>query len=185
MGEALTLHPESSCRTVTGIEVEAARPRPGVLVLTYTVSGRMGGVALPAPAAPARADDLWRRTCFEAFVAAPSGAGYYEFNFAPSTAWAAYAFSGYRAGKTNVGDLAAPAIEVATGPSSFTLRATLDLSGLSGLIPGGPWRVGLSAVIEEALGRISYWALAHPPGRADFHADCNLALPLSPTPAEA
>jgi hypothetical protein len=52
MGEALILHPESSCRAVTGIEVEAARPRPGVLVLTYAVSGRTGGLALPAPAAP-------------------------------------------------------------------------------------------------------------------------------------
>jgi hypothetical protein len=179
MLQALILHPESSCRAVTGIEVEAARPRPGVLVLTYTVSGRMGGLALPVPAAPARADDLWRHTCFEAFVAAPSGAGYTEFNFAPSTAWAAYAFSGYRAGKANVGDLAAPAIEVATGPSAFTLRATLELGGLPGLVPGGPWRVGLSAVIEESLGRISYWALAHPPGRADFHAACGFALSLT------
>jgi hypothetical protein len=178
MGEALILHPESSCRAVGGIEVSATRPRPGVLVLTYAVSGRTGGLALPAPAAPARAEDLWRHTCFEAFVAAPSGAGYTEFNFAPSTEWAAYAFSGYRAGKANVNDVAAPAIEVATGPSEFTLRATLELGGLPGLDPGGPWRVGLAAVIEEALGRISYWALTHPPGRADFHAARGFALAL-------
>jgi hypothetical protein len=39
--------------------------------------------------------------------------------------------------------------------------------------PGASWRLGLSAVIEETSGRISYWALAHPPGKADFHhSDC-------------
>ena len=35
------------------------------------------------------------------------------------------------------------------------------------------WRLGLSAVIEDTSGRKSYWALAHPPGKPDFHhADC-------------
>jgi len=33
-------------------------------------------------------DELWQHTCFEAFIGTSSGAGYYEFNFAPSTQWA-------------------------------------------------------------------------------------------------
>jgi hypothetical protein len=34
-------------------------------------------------------------------------------------------------------------------------------------------RFGLAAVIEETSGRRSFWALAHPPGKPDFHhADC-------------
>ncbi len=175
---ALILHPEARCVAVTGIEVEAARPRPGALALTFAVSGRTGGIRLPAAAAPARADDLWRHTCFEAFVAAAPGGPYYEFNFAPSTAWAAYAFTGYRAGKANAGNMAAPDVEVGATPSSFTLKATLELGSLTGLRPGAPWRLGLAAVVEEAFGRISYWALAHPPGRADFHAASGFALTL-------
>jgi hypothetical protein len=43
----------------------------------------------------------------------------------------------------------------------------------------GVWRLGLSAVIEETNGTISYWAVAHPPGKADFHhSDC-FALELT------
>jgi hypothetical protein len=44
-----------------------------------------------------------------------------------------------------------------------------------------PWLLGLSAVIEEMNGRLSYWALAHPPGKPDFHhADCfALELPAA------
>jgi hypothetical protein len=49
----------------------------------------------------------------------------------------------------------------------------LALDGMSSLPRDAPWRLGLSAVIEETSGRKSYWALAHPPGKPDFHhADC-------------
>jgi hypothetical protein len=34
-------------------------------------------------------------------------------------------------------------------------------------------------VIEEAGGGISYWALAHPPGRPDFHHADGFALELA------
>ena len=39
-------------------------------------------------------------------------------------------------------------------------------------------RLGLSAVIEEADGRVSYWALAHPAPKPDFHHAGTLALQL-------
>jgi hypothetical protein len=39
-------------------------------------------------------------------------------------------------------------------------------------------KLGLSAVIEEKDGTLSYWALAHPPGRADFHDPACFALEL-------
>jgi hypothetical protein len=63
----------------------------------------------------------------------------------------------------------------------FELRAALALGRLPGLPGDAPWRLGLSAVIEEAGGGLSYWALAHPPGKADFHhSDCfALELPAA------
>jgi len=36
----------------------------------------------------------------------------------------------------------------------------------------------LSAVIEEESGTLSYWALRHAPGRADFHHPDGFALEL-------
>jgi hypothetical protein len=30
--------------------------------------------------------------------------------------------------------------------------------------------LGLTAVVEEENGRLSYWALKHPPGKPDFHS---------------
>jgi hypothetical protein len=165
---ALRLHPDLRCDAVMAIAVEVARPRVGALLLSYEVTGAIGEIRRPPIAVPARADELWRHTCFEAFIRPTAREGYLEFNFAPSTQWAAYRFDGYRSGM-RVADIAAPRIEVQSAPGRLSLQLALELDGL----PPGAWRVGLSAVIEETRGRLSYWALAHPPGKPDFHhADC-------------
>src|SRR5688500_15027063 len=99
MSQVLKLHPDSRCSAVRQIEVDTARPRADRLVLSYIVTGTMHDILMPSAVPPSRSDDLWQHTCFKAFVRCSSDAEYYEFNFAPSTQWAAYRFSGYRNGK--------------------------------------------------------------------------------------
>jgi hypothetical protein len=167
---ALKLHPDSLCAAATRIEVEVARPRAESLVLSYVVIGRIGDLRLPPVTAPARADELWRHTCFEAFVRPLPGEAYYEFNFAPSTLWAAYCFDSHRSGRRVAAEIGAPRIDAQSAPERYALQASLDVSGLPG---DAPWRLGLSTVIEETSGRKSYWALTHAPGQPDFHhSDC-------------
>ena len=169
MRQALKLHPDSRCTAATHVEVDVAFPRSGNLVLQYFVSGNMRELRLPPVSVPMRADELWRHTCFEAFLRAPPAAPYYELNFAPSTHWAAYRFSDYRSGMQIARDIDAPRFEVQSDAGSYKLQASLDLDHLTDMPSRAGWRLSLSAVIEEADGRKSYWALAHPPGDADFH----------------
>jgi hypothetical protein len=173
MRQALKRHPHSLCFAATHIEVEIARPRADRLILSYVVTGTVSDIRLPAVTKLVRSDELWRHTCFEAFIGAFEGSAYYEFNFAPSTRWAAYRFTGYRNGMVVAPEIGAPEIDMQSSPDRYTLRATLALGCLSALPHDAPWRLGLSVVIEEMSGRLSYWALAHPPGPPDFHhADC-------------
>jgi hypothetical protein len=174
MLHALKLHPESRSFAVRHVEVDVARKPAGGLVLRYVVSGNIGALALPAVTAPTRADELWRHTCFEAFIRPASGEAYYELNFAPSTQWAAYRFDWYRTGMRAAGDITALRSEVDRGGDRFTLQATLQCDESSELGRAAAWRLGLSAVLEETDGAKSYWALAHPPDKKpDFHhADC-------------
>jgi hypothetical protein len=166
--QALRLHPDSLCAAATRTEADVARPRPGNLILSYVVSGRISDLRMPPVMAPSRRDELWRHTCFEAFVRPSAGTGYYEFNFSPSTQWAAYRFDGYRSGMRVATEINAPRIEVRSSAETYTLQAELEFDGLS-----SPLHLGLSAVLEETNGCKSYWALAHPPGKADFHhSDC-------------
>lgn len=177
MRRALTPHPDSIGRAATGIEVDVVRTGPAGLTLTYVVSGRIADLNLPPAAPSARADELWRHTCFEAFVRPGADEAYCEFNFAPSTQWAAYRFERYRDGMSAPAEIAAPRIAVQADPDTLIVRAPLELHRLH--LSGGPWRLGLAAVIEETNGLVSYWALAHPPGKPDFHhSDC-FALELT------
>jgi hypothetical protein len=179
MRHVLRLHPDSHCLAVAQMEVVIARPQPGRLVLSYIVTGKMSDVRMPPVVASARSDELWRHTCFEAFVRASPGEEYYEFNFGPSTQWAAYRFGSYRSGMRVAAEISANPIEVTATAGSFILEASLDLDRLE-LPREVLWRLGLSALIEETSGRKSYWALAHPPGRPDFHHADSFAHELFP-----
>jgi hypothetical protein len=176
----LKRHPDSPCSAATHIEVDVTRPHAGNLLLSYVVTGKIGGVLMPPVGVAARSDELWRHTCFEAFVRAHPGDGYYEFNFAPSTQWAAYRFGGYRSGMVEATEIAAPAIDVQSSSDWYILRASLALDRLSAFASSASWRLGLSAVIEDVSGRKSYWALAHPPGDPDFHHSVCFAHEFSP-----
>jgi hypothetical protein len=180
MRHALRPHPDSACVAAMRIDVDVARPSAGSLVLTYVVDGGISELRLPAMTPTARGDELWQQTCFEAFVGTAAGAAYYEFNFAPSTQWAAYRFSGHRSGMRVATEISAPRIEVQPASDSYTLQASLTLGELPGLPRDVGWRLGLAAITEDTRGGKSYWALAHPPGKPDFHHfDC-FALEFSP-----
>lgn len=167
-------HPSTPCPAVTGLHVRVATQSGGGVALTYTLVGNPAALSIPAPARPERVDGLWRHTCFEAFVMADGGPAYRELNFSPSGEWAAYAFRQYREGGP-LAPMPAPVIEARVGEKVLRLDVTLPRMALPG---PGPLRLGLSAVIEEADGRLSYWALHHPPGKPDFHHASAFALEL-------
>jgi hypothetical protein len=110
-----------------------------------------------------RRDGLWKTTCFEAFLQAEDETDYREWNFSPSTDWAAYDFSARRDGMREADVGADPYIRMEDNLTWWTLGATIA-------VPTGiGWRLGLSAVIEEQDGTKSYWALAHGGDKPDFH----------------
>jgi hypothetical protein len=122
--------------------------------------------------------ELWRHTCFEAFVAIDGQASYHEFNFAPSREWHVYAFRAYRdlAPLTNV--LHSPNVAVSSTGNRLELDACIVLADLSVIHSHSPLRLGLSAVIESQNGSLSYWALCHPAAKPDFHHVDAFALRL-------
>jgi hypothetical protein len=176
---SLHRHPESAGAEAVIVTVEAERTGADGLELTYRLEGDLSQIVLPPAAAPERTDELWLHSCCEAFVMASAG-GYYEFNFAPSSQWAAYHLDGYRSG-ISTASVTAPRIVSQTRDGGYQLRVELALAGLSGLPPAVPWRLGLSTILEDANGGRSFWALAHPPGKPDFHHPDSFALELAPT----
>lgn len=177
---SLQPHPQSRCESLTGIAVDVGRLGPRRLRLRFELCGGARHVVMPPFAiAPARRDGLWQHSCFEAFLRAGDDDVYYEFNFAPSRDWAAYRFSGYRNGMTEIRAMRSIRIELDRDLAPTALTAWLELDRLTELPVDRPWYLGLAAVIEERIGRRSYWALAHPPGAPDFHHPDCFALELA------
>ncbi|MCR5869724.1 MULTISPECIES: DOMON-like domain-containing protein [unclassified Sphingomonas] len=142
---------------------------------SYRVTGAVSGLVVPRPgrASPARTDNLWQTTCFEAFARVGGECAYREFNFSPSGDWAVYAFDDYRRAMTRplVGqELTVMAIEDSDCLVVEAIFARRELAGGD--------QLNLTAVIEETDGTKSYWALAHPGDRPDFHHPDGFVLEL-------
>lgn len=175
---ALTCHPSTPGAVVRRVAVRVRRTRAGALALVFAIEGDADRVRLPSPRPSRRADDLWRHTCCELFLAERGQTGYYEYNFAPSTEWAAYRFAAYRQGMAAVDDAGPLRIVPRVWPNRVELSAIVDLETLSPHLVDADLRLAASAVVEEANGHRSYWALRHPPGRPDFHHPDGFALAL-------
>lgn len=165
----LRRHPDSAGTAVRAIDVEALRT-PNAIEVTYVMTGDLDSVRVPANTGARRAEGLWQHTCCELFVAETAGKGYVEFNFSPSGEWACYGFSSYRHAAASPAN--EPAISVLAAAGSLELRARVKIASPRKLV------LGLSAVIEQKDGALSYWALRHPAGKPDFHHRDAFALEL-------
>lgn len=176
----LISHPDTPSKAIRRVSAEARWLPEGQLGFYFVLEGDTAAVKMPVAGQSDRADELWKHTCCEAFVAGPAVGGYSEFNFSPSGAWAAYQFTGYRAGMKPVAVVADPVITVRHSAERIELDALIG----SRSIPLGEQglHLGLAVVIEDKAGRLSYWALAHPEARPDFHHAGGFKFPLSTTP---
>lgn len=177
MSLTLKPHPDSRAGAVRRLTADVKRTAVG-LSLRYEIEGYTAGLALPELSNPSRADELWKHTCFEAFVRRTDGDGYLEFNLSPTGQWAAYQFHGYRAGMVDIVGIDAAPIGTRISEDAFTLKADLDLSRIKALDTKASWVAAVTAVIEAADGAKSYWSLAHADGKPDFHHADGFVLTL-------
>jgi hypothetical protein len=152
------------------LKVWANVEHPSVLASVATtniwfgVGAPMNHFVITEAEEPERADELWRTTCFEAFLRPEGQENYREWNFAPSGNWAAYDFAKYRQSMAPAEVDSPPYIRTEDNFTWWALGATIAVDAEIN------WHLGLSAVIEERDGTKSYWAIVHPnPEKPDFH----------------
>jgi hypothetical protein len=151
------------------LSVLVSCPDADHLTLNYRLTADLDALQLPEPKASVRTDGLWRRSCFEAFIGHAGGSDYWEYNFSPSGAWAAYQFRAYREGMAPLLKGAAPTVTTRLRSESAEVSVRLDLSWLARSAAGRGLRLGLASVVEDKARVLSYWALKHPAEKPDFH----------------
>jgi hypothetical protein len=147
--------------------------------MNFRLDGDIPRIVVPSVGVPRIGTELWRHTCFEAFIAVEGQTKYHEVNLAPSGGWTVYAFRGYRSGGPLADETMSPAIAVRATTNRLELDACVRLDRLSAVHPRANLHVGLSAVIE-ASDEFSYWAIRHPLDKPDFHNGDGFALLLEP-----
>lgn len=177
----LRRYPSTKSDAVRTTEALVRRSASAELQITFRLEGDIRRIHIPSRRAPRIGTELWRHTCFEAFIALDRQAAYHEINFSPSGEWTVYALRGYRDGCPLTNQMMRPDIAVRYDESRFELDALVRLDRLSANHPRASLRIGLSAVIEADNG-LSYWALRHPAAKPDFHHADSFALLLPPDP---
>lgn len=209
----LIAHPAHPPARVRSVAARVLSLDANWCVLRWKVDGA-ADLVVPVFAGQGRQDGLWQTTCFELFLTSKalpregegwqgvcdanrahnqSDAGhpspqregaerYTEFNFSPSERWAAYDFTAYRTGMTERAICRPPIITPRKGSDMLFCDVAIPTETL----PPLPWRYGLTAVLEEDGGVKSYWAMAHPPEKPDFHDPACLGASLAaPSPTTA
>ena len=176
---SLQSHPAHPPLKVTAVAARVLGRDDFWLRLRWRVDGAQA-LVVPPFAGKGRADELWQTTCFELFLMPGDGPPYCEFNLSPSERWAAYDFAAYREGMAERPVEREPQGTMRLGSSFAIFDAAVPLSAL----PDRDCRMNLTAVIEEQGGVKSYWALAHPAERPDFHDPaCFVATLPAPKPS--
>lgn len=143
----------------------------GVPLVTYRFQGDLEQIDFPSH--QGRQDKLWEGTSFELFLKKKTSSEYYEHNYAPISAWNCFHFQNYREGKSNF-DIQDP-------------KVILEKSRTVGVLSGGfylPWKesieVGISAVIKNKSGGLSYWNLSPMGETPNFHDPKSFTLEVLP-----
>ena len=151
----------------------------------FELEGDPAQLRIPSPIAAGTADELWRHTCFEVFIAVPDEDAYREFNFSPSGQWASYAFNGYRDRNEGFDASTEPHTRFAARADGLTLEVELPAAALPAVAPGSDLRIALSAVVERSDGEVEYWAVHHAAAQPDFHHRDGFVLMLTTAAPEA
>ncbi len=185
-GDWLELYCHPSCRTdaMRAMRARVNRAAGNQLRINFCLEADLRSIVVPSPTTSRIGHELWRHTCFEAFIAIEGRQAYYEFNFAPSGEWTIYAMRAYRDGAPLADESMRPEILVRSSAILLELEAVVQLDRLSEEHARAPLSIGLTAVVEAADG-YSYWALVHPENKPDFHNPLGFALRLEPPASQS
>jgi hypothetical protein len=113
---------------------------------------------------------LWEKTCFEIFVKNEKDS-YVEFNFSANFEWNCFYFQKKGDALKEWERMNRPATDILLSMDQYFLVAEIRKE----LFPPGFFdgahelSVGISGVLKEKSGGLSYWALSHHDSRPNFH----------------
>ena len=136
------------------------------LSISFILVGALENYIFPEKSKQKRADELWKATSFELFLANSKKEEYYELNFTSSLAWNFYYLSTYRADVQEVKGLGKPKIEVFQEADVFKIIFELETEAL---LFDGFDIYNLTCILKNIQNERTFWSLTRASIIPDFH----------------
>ena len=134
------------------------------LCISFYIKGKLDNYNFPSKSEKKRANELWKATCFELFLANSKNEAYYELNFSSSLAWNFYYLSGYRADVKEVQNISNPQIEVYKSDNEFKIVIEMELETLEEFDS-----CNVACILLNKKNKRTFWSVQHHLNRPDFH----------------
>ncbi len=139
------------------------------LFISYKLQGDLSsldlGTGIPKHA---RVMKLWEKTCFELFLK-DSNDTYVEFNFSPDFEWNCFKFEKKKSDPIPYERMELVKFDILFSNEVVHVIVELQKRMFPEHFFEGKLSAGITSVIKEKSGAISYWALSHVDTRPNFH----------------
>ena len=132
--------------------------------LSFVVEGDLDVYIFPSKSRPQRAQELWKLTCFELFLANENEEEYYELNFSPSLAWNFYFLESYRGEVKEMELLNSPTIEAFEVNNEFKILFELSVENLQDFD-----YYNVACILLNKEHERTFWTIKHLKSQPDFH----------------
>lgn len=136
------------------------------LKLDYEIIGNLSQYNFPKPTKQQRANELWRDTCFELFIANTSQESYHEMNISPSIQWNCYHFNAYKEDMKESTLILAPTIKTTQNDQSYKLsvETTIQEEFFHEIL-----EINLAVILLDTDNTRHFYTLKKRDGVPDFH----------------
>ncbi|CAA6803203.1 MAG: Unknown protein [uncultured Sulfurovum sp.] len=132
--------------------------------IRFVVKGELNAYIFPPKSKLQRANELWKATCFELFLADSQKEEYYEINFSSSLVWNFYYLKNYRAEVQELKLLNEPKIEVQQNEDEVQIDFELEIENLEKFDIYNVASIFLTKDNER-----TFWSVKHEKDVPDFH----------------
>lgn len=137
--------------------------------ISYKVQGELPAIDLgEGQPHHARVIKLWEKSCFELFIKNAED-NYIEFNFSPEFEWNCFYFIKKGDALAEYARMDSVKFDILLSLDVFHLIVELDKKKFPDHFFQGRIQAGITSVIKEKTGKLSYWALSHHDTRPNFH----------------
>ncbi len=142
--------------------------REDAFFVSYKLTGDIKSIDLGGDPVHARKIKLWEKTCFELFIKNKNDQ-YMEFNFSPVFEWNAFFFNKKGDALKEFEKVSAVKIDILHSMEVFKVIVEIKKKDFPDDFFTLDMSAGLTTVLKERNGRLSYWALSHEDQRPNFH----------------